>query len=241
VSQFLWLALAAVLSSCGGLPASQGTSASVAETNAAPRRSANAPDDCAAQPGQPPPEPLHKEYTGLARKARCQREVYTIMGGVTHFLGVECKHCHVEPDYTLMTHNKQVANWMARELVPRLQKRDGGGEVWCNDCHQGKPKNLGDPRKPGFAIEWMTTHLVERFDTSLGKPLLCRNCHQGDVGSPEFQRKIILTQNLPQGRSLPNTAPRAVAAEAEAVEPPPLPTTPQPAESAPPLPDYGGR
>jgi hypothetical protein len=238
VSQPFWLALAAVLSACGGLPPSHGASATGAEPTAAPRRSASAADDCTAQPGEPPPEPLHKEYTGLARKARCQREVYTIMGGVTHFLGVECKHCHAEPDYTLMTHNKQVANWMARELVPRLQKRDGS-EVWCNDCHQGKPKNLGDPRKPSFAVEWMTTHLVERFDTSLGKPLMCRNCHKGDLGSPEFQRKIILTQNLPEGRPLPPPASAAAVPEAETHEPASLP--PAPGDSVPALPDYGGR
>lgn len=201
-----------------------------------PLRNAVVFDDCAAEAGKPPPEPLLKEYTGVARKARCQREVYTIMGGVTHFLGVDCKHCHLEPNYAAMTHRKEIANWMARELIPRLEKRSGGGEPWCNDCHQGKAKILGDPRKPQFAIDWMTTHLVEDFDTSLGKPLRCRSCHKGDLGSPEFQRKIILTGNLPEGRALaPKKAPTPPATSA------PLPAEVAPDESAQPLPDYGGR
>jgi hypothetical protein len=51
---------------------------------------ADAPDDCVAKPGKPPPKPLQREYTGLAAKARCDREINTIMGGVTHFLGVKC-------------------------------------------------------------------------------------------------------------------------------------------------------
>src|SRR5918995_145120 len=84
--------------------------------------------------GQPAPEPLRIQYQGVAKAARCQREVYTIMGGLTHFLGVECRHCHLEPNYEADTHNKQVANWMARELVPRLQARGGDCQegAWCN-------------------------------------------------------------------------------------------------------------
>ena len=149
-------------------------------------------------PGKPPPEPLRIAYTGVAKAARCQREVYTIMGGVTHFLGVKCKHCHLEPDYAADTHNKQIANWMARELLPRLRKRTadaaGGKDVWCVDCHAGKPKFLGDPRRRDIAIEWMTTHLAPDFDSALGKPPKCKDCHGGDLGSPEFRSKLILEE-----------------------------------------------
>src|SRR6185436_10453240 len=80
---------------------------------APPRRAADVPDDCVQQPGKPPPKPLERKYTGVAAKARCQREVFTIMGGHTHFLGVKCAYCHLEPDYKAMTHRKQIANWMA--------------------------------------------------------------------------------------------------------------------------------
>ncbi len=184
-------------------------------------------DDCEQQPGQPPPEPLRVPYTGVAKAARCQREVYTIMGGVTHFLGVPCKHCHLEPDYAADTHNKQVANWMARELVPRLQARvaaeDGGREIWCKDCHAGKPKLLGNPRRRDVAIEWMTTHLVDDFETLSGKPPKCKDCHGGDVGSPGFRAQVILGESL-------------------ALPAPPEPQTAPPASaSPPPVPDFGKR
>jgi hypothetical protein len=129
--------------------------------------------------------------------------VFTIMGGVTHFLGVTCAYCHLEPDYARDTHNKQIANWMARELVPRLRKRtvsaNGNRDVWCKDCHAGRPKPLGDPRRRDFAIEWMTTHFADDFDAASGKPPRCRDCHGGDLGTPEFRAKIVLT-DLEGGR-----------------------------------------
>jgi hypothetical protein len=193
------------------------------------KRSAAAVDDCVQQPGQPPPAPLRTQYTGVAKAARCDREVYTIMGGVTHFLGVECKHCHLEPDYAADTHNKQIANWMARELVPRLalreQSQDGQGSegVWCNDCHAGKAKFLGKPRSKGFAIDWMTTHMTEDFSTTQGRPPKCKECHGGDLGSPEFRAKVILGELA----ALPARLPPAPA--------------PAPASSSEPLPDYGAR
>jgi hypothetical protein len=178
-------------------------------------------DDCAVQAGKSPPAPLRTQYTGVAKAARCDREVYTIMGGVSHFLGVECKHCHLEPDYQADTHNKQIANWMARELIPRLELREQEqGEravagVWCNDCHAGKAKFLGSPRRRDFAIDWMTTHLVEDFSTRAGKPPKCKDCHGGDLGSAEFRTKIILGElsGLP-------------------VPPDPVPTAPPPSPHA---------
>jgi hypothetical protein len=194
----------AALGACGGAPerpsASPAASGPVPAPSAAPKRAA-VPDDCEQEPGKPPPEPLARAYTGVAAKARCQREVYTIMGGVTHFLGVQCKYCHLVPDYKAMTHRKEVANWMASELIPALLKKDGGKQPWCNDCHsasgKGVAKLLGDPRKPSFAIEFMTTHLVEELLTKNGSPLHCKSCHQGNVGTPPFERKIILTNHLP--------------------------------------------
>lgn len=191
--------LGAVLGACGGAPEPQASAPSPAAPAPA-LKGAAVPDDCEQQPGKPPPEPLERSYLGVAAKARCQREVYTIMGGVTRFLGVECEYCHLVPDYRAMTHRKEVANWMAAELVPALQKRAGAGQVWCNDCHtaggKGVAKILGDPRRESFAIEWMTTHLVEDFQTRQGSPLHCKSCHRGNLGTPEFQGKIILTNDL---------------------------------------------
>ena len=221
------LACSLILSSCGAPPAehSPASIAALAPAPAIGQRRADVPDDCEQRLGQPAPEPLRIQYTGVAKSARCQRAVYTIMGGITHFLGVECQHCHLEPDYAADTHNKQIANWMARELVPRLQKRaaaaDGGRDVWCQDCHAGKPKPLGDPRRRDFAIEWMTTHLVEDFASVAGKPPKCRDCHGGDLGSPDFRTKIILGEltGLPA----------------------PVAPAPTPSGVPGPVPDFGGR
>jgi hypothetical protein len=203
--------------------------ASAGETSRKPSRPA--PDECAAVAGKPPPEPLERQYSGVAAKARCQREVFTIMGGITHFLGVKCSFCHVEPNYALMTHNKHVANWMARELVPRLAKKGGQGSVWCNDCHvvagKGTAKILANPRSESWAVEWMTTHLVEDFETPEGAPLRCKACHQGNLGSPAFREKIILTGNLPPAPPgavpVPAPVPDTTAGPAPEPEPETLP------------------
>ncbi len=192
----LWSGLIMALS-CGGAPLPPEPAP---EAPATARRRADLVDDCAPVAGQPPPAPLEKKYSGVAAKARCQREVFTIMGGVKHFLGVECSFCHDERDYAKMTHRKYVANWMARELIPSLEKAKGG-DVWCNDCHmvdgRGTAKILGQPRDRRWAAEWMTTHLVEDLRASDHRPLRCRSCHQGNPGTREFQKKIILTDRLP--------------------------------------------
>jgi hypothetical protein len=215
-----WLLVVAVIASawaaaCGGAP-------QPAEPDEPQPAVAKAKkfDDCAAEPGKPPPEPLKKKYDGVAAKARCQREVFSIMGGLTFFLGVKCAHCHDEPDYPKMTHKKLIANWMARELIPSIQKKKGG-EVWCNDCHvvdgKGTAKILKSPRDERWAAEWMATHLVEDFDDSTGHPLRCKTCHGGNPGTPEFKKKIILTDNLP---------PRPRPAQPEPEAPPSEPTAP---------------
>ena len=220
----LGVLLAAAAGACGGAP----VPAEGPKEPAAPKRRAALVDDCAQQPGKPAPEPLKKRYEGVAAKARCQREVFTIMGGLTHFLGVKCAYCHEEPDYPKMTHNKHVANWMARELIPSLEKKNGGGEVWCNDCHlvdgKGTAKILKSPRDQKWTIEWMTAHLAESFDSADGKPLRCKACHGANLGDPAFRKKIILTDHLPvpsEKRSRPAPAGRVAEPEPTSSEPPP--------------------
>jgi hypothetical protein len=199
----LALLVGAGLGACGGAPEPAPNSPGPLGSSApvAPSSTRAVPDDCEQQPGQPPPEPLARTYTGVAAKARCQREVYTIMGGVTHFLGVKCQYCHLVPDYKAMTHRKEVANWMASDLIPSLQRKKNGAQPWCNNCHmaegKGVAKILGDPRRPSFAVEWMTTHMVEDFQSKGSSALHCKNCHVGNVGTPEFERHVILTNHLP--------------------------------------------
>lgn len=180
-------------------------------------------DHCAPTADGGAPKPLRTDYRGVAGKARCDREVFTIMGGVTHALGVKCAHCHEEPDYPKMTHNKRVANWMAQELVPALRAKTGE-KLWCPDCHhagaEGTPKPLGEPRDRGRAIEFMNTVLTTKFQRADGELLRCKGCHGADIGDEGFKSKLILTDLFGDGTWPPPEA------EPEAKPPPapPLPT-----------------
>ena len=124
------------------------------------------------------------------------------MGGLVHSLGVECEYCHVKDDYPAMTHRKQVANWMAQELIPSIRAKTGKA-VWCADCHRtgerGTPNPVGKPRKQAQAVEWMNLKLAARFETKAGEPLFCRGCHGGNLGTPEFKSKLILTDLMGDG------------------------------------------
>lgn len=216
------LGLTLVLPACGARPVAPSEPAEDEPRPQTPRRRADLVDDCAAVPGKPAPKPLARKYTGVAAKARCQREVYTIMGGLTHFLGVKCAYCHEEPNYAKMTHRKHVANWMARELIPSLAKKDGAGEIWCNDCHvvngKGTAKILDDPRSQRWAAEWMTTHMAGEFEAADGTPLRCKDCHGDNVGASGFQRKVILGRRLPVAieRPAPPAPPAPVPEDAGA-------------------------
>jgi hypothetical protein len=149
--------------------------------------------------GKAPP-PLATPYAGLLKNARCQPEVLAIMSSVAKALGTGCDHCHDEMNYGAPSENKRIANWMATELIPRLAKR-AGGNITCADCHaddgKGKTKILGAPRSRTRAVEWMTASLVERFDAAAGGPLYCKTCHLGQLGTPAFQARVILTDHLP--------------------------------------------
>ena len=187
---------------CGGAP-ERASSPAHEQAPATVHAQVETSDLCEPEPGKPPAEPLERAYTGLAAKARCQNEVESIMNGVAEDLGVSCSYCHASGDFRAPTPRKDVANWMATRLAPALRKHDGSAPR-CSDCHtangHGVAKILGEPRRESFAAEWMTTHLVEDFETSGGAALHCKSCHHGNLGSAEFQPKIILTNNLPDAR-----------------------------------------
>lgn len=199
VLEWHWAFVAApvwVTFGCGPAPLARTDSA--APASARPGRPQRA-DPCLPKAGQTV-EPLARRYDGLARAARCQPEVLTIMEDVAAALGVECSYCHPTDDYRAQTPRKQIANWMATELMPRLVAKDGGEAVWCSDCHSqgGKPvaRILGAPRTESRAIHWMTTRLVEDFVQQDGKPLRCKSCHGGNLGSTAFRRRLVLTDAL---------------------------------------------
>lgn len=204
VGIFTALLAGALSGGCGGAPEPRASAPTPVSSSVPGSARAAAltlpplPDECEQQPGKPPPEPLERSYTGVAKSARCQGELHTIMRGVSQALGVGCNYCHLVPDYRALTHRKQIANWMASELVPALRKKSDGKTPWCSDCHatlgKGRAKLLGDPRDASFAIEWMTTHLVEDFESNSGAGLRCNGCHRGNVGTPQFQRKIMLSE-----------------------------------------------
>ena len=161
-----------------------------------------APDPCAPADAKPALA-LEKTYAGLARDARCEPELQAMMQEVSRALGVTCAYCHVSGDFAAMTERKRVANWMATEFVPSLHERSGG-DITCRDCHAGRAKILGNPRRRDWAIEWMTRELGERFEAAGGGPLYCKTCHGAELGNPAFRKQVILTQHLP---ALPNAAP----------------------------------
>jgi hypothetical protein len=77
-------------------------------------------------------------------------------------------------------------------------------------------------------VDWMTTHLVEDFETRSGKPPKCKDCHGGDLGSPEFRAKVILEGSLALPAPPP---PMALPAEGPSVAP----------SASQPVPDFGKR
>lgn len=130
------------------------------------------------------------------------------MKGVATALGVRCNYCHLEHDFAADTQQKRVANFMATELVPRLRAKQGGA-VTCASCHleagRGVAKILGSPRSESRALEWMTSVLTERFESVDDQPLRCKSCHGANWGSPEFQRKLLLSDALAKLPRKPTT------------------------------------
>jgi hypothetical protein len=165
---------------------------------AAPASTGDAAFDPCSKSG-PVPHP----YTGILRVARCEQDMFLTMASVAGQLGVECEYCHVprkdnpkKDDYPVMTPHKEIANWMSMHLMQAIKPADGS-TIKCKSCHtdeNGKPvaKILGNPRDPGKAMEWMTLVMVNRFVAADGTKLKCKSCHVGNVGTAEWQPKVIL-------------------------------------------------
>lgn len=155
-----------------------------------------------------PPIP-HAPLAGILRNARCDQDMYYSMSQVADMLGVDCTYCHAakvegqkERDFPVMTHKKEIANWMSMHLMQAVKPADGS-PMKCSSCHtdeHGKPvaKILGDPRDRVKANEWMSLVLVKKFVAADGSKLKCKSCHVGTPGTPEFRPTVILhTEQLP--------------------------------------------
>jgi hypothetical protein len=195
---------AATLAACAAAtPPPSAPSPAASAASAKPSIDPALVDDCAPSADGTPAKPLRITYEGLAKKARCDREVYTIMGGVVASLGVKCEYCHLpNKDYITDTPKKRIANWMATDFVPALAAKDGK-PVWCWTCHRasgtGIAKLLGDPRTRERANEWMTSVMYEKLVAKSGQPLRCAACHQAQLDSDAFQKQIILhSERLPK-------------------------------------------
>jgi nitrate/TMAO reductase-like tetraheme cytochrome c subunit len=73
-------------------------------------------------------------------KGMTDERLMQVMTAFTKALGVECNYCHTA-DFDEDTPRKQIARFMMTEFSQGLVKKDGGN-VGCNDCHQGNPKPL---------------------------------------------------------------------------------------------------
>ena len=92
-----------------------------------------------------PAEKVFKDVRIL--KGMDARNFAYIMGWFERELGVECKHCHDEKDYSADTPKKK----RAREMLEMTGYIGSGyykndSPVTCGTCHQGKAE---PPRKPG--------------------------------------------------------------------------------------------
>jgi len=95
-------------------------------------------------------------------------------------LGYEnCQGCHVEGDFKKHTRNTNIAEKMYTEFVVALRDEKGAATVFCDSCHQGKPKvlNRSDLKAVG---KFMDEQYVGHFNRTDKKEQACGSCH-GDT------------------------------------------------------------
>ena len=106
-----------------------------------------------------------------------------VMKAMSASVGRECKDCHDLGDYKKQTPNKQIATHMWDEyVVPN--KAAAGGPVFCDSCHQGKPKFLVKDKE--VVKVWMDANMVKAIERKDKAEQACATCHT-DV----FEMKII--------------------------------------------------
>ncbi len=101
-------------------------------------------------------------------------------------LGYEnCQGCHVENDFKKKTRNLEIAEHMYDQFVAQLRDEKGGATVFCDSCHQSKPKILNRNDKDGLS-KYMDAEYVNHFSQAdKKKKQECGTCH-----SDPFEPKI---------------------------------------------------
>ena len=95
-------------------------------------------------------------------------------------LGYEnCNGCHAEGDFKKRTRNTNIAKGMYNNFVAAMRDEKGAGTLFCDSCHQGKPKVLSrsDLKAVGkFMDEQYVNHMARADKKDHG----CATCH-GDT------------------------------------------------------------
>jgi|GEM_PF-815602 len=107
-----------------------------------------------------------------------------VMKAMSKATGMECKGCHVEGDFKKDTPNKLIARHMWDEYVVGM-KMAGGGDVFCDSCHQGHDDILTHGNKDAVS-KYMDESYVKKLARKDGKEMGCPTCHTAD-----FEMKII--------------------------------------------------
>ncbi|MEZ4297621.1 MAG: hypothetical protein R3B70_21850 [Polyangiaceae bacterium] len=168
-------------------PTAEPTAAPTAEPTAAPSTTAPA----AAAPAGPNVIPsgmaedlkkagfdLAKLPPSLDKMSLAQKK--KMMPLFVKSLGYEnCTGCHVEGDFKKHTRNTEIAEHMYEEFVANLRGDKGAANVFCDSCHQGKPKilNRSDLKAVG---KYMDDQYVGHFERADKGDHGCATCH-GDL------------------------------------------------------------
>jgi hypothetical protein len=110
---------------------------------------ATAPPAAAAQAATPAPSGggVFKDLQVLPKDIT-KAQLKTIMKEQSKALGVDCDHCHKEPDMAADTPKKAIAREMMRmqSEINKKYRTSTNGKVTCWSCHRGQAR---PPEGPG--------------------------------------------------------------------------------------------
>jgi hypothetical protein len=98
-----------------------------------------------------------------------------VMRTFTKSLGMKCGDCHNESDFSAPTPMKKIASHMWDDYVRALAMNDGS-PIYCDTCHQGRPKLLDRHDKKALS-KWMDANFVSKLTRRDKKDHGCETCH----------------------------------------------------------------